>query len=174
MSEGASRTLGGSMSQSMRRLFARAPAYRPLPAARAGECARLHATGFSFPWSEEDFEQLLTDASVVADGAFDADDALCGMILSRTAADEAEILTIAVAPERRRAGVGAALLRVQTPRLVARGAERLFLEVDSGNLAARALYAARGFRKVGERKAYYRKGDAPPASALLLRLDFNP
>lgn len=173
MSETASRA-PHVVSQSMNRLFARAPAYRPLAATRSADCARLHAASFAFAWSEEDFEQLLTGAGVVADAAFEADETLCGMILSRAAADEAEILTIAVAPARRRAGVGMALLKTHLPRLVARGVNRLFLEVDSGNLAARALYAARGFAQVGERKAYYRKAGAPPATALLLRLDFDP
>ncbi|WP_395666837.1 GNAT family N-acetyltransferase [Methylocella sp.] len=175
---GGVRGLGASMSQSMHRMFARvAPALRPIGSERAADCARLHERSFAFFWGEADFEQLLTTAEVVADGAdaaVEPDGRLCGMLLSRVAADEAEILTIAVAPERRRAGLGAALLRAHLPRLRARFCAKLFLEVEASNAAAKALYAAAGFHQIAERKAYYRKEGAAPATALLMRLDFAP
>ncbi len=51
------------------------------------------------------------------------------------------------------------------------GAESLFLEVDQANAAALGLYRRLGFRKVGERKAYY-KGAGPEAGgADIMRLD---
>jgi ribosomal-protein-alanine N-acetyltransferase len=149
-----------------------APAYRPIGPERSAECALIHASGFAHPWSEVDFEQLLIGPEIVAEGAIEIrDETLAGFILSRTALDEAEILTIAVAAERRRCGVGATLLSTHLCSLAARNVRHLFLEVDAENVAARALYVGRGFYQVGERKAYYRKADLPPASALVMRLD---
>lgn len=88
-----------------------------------------------------------------------------GMILARTMADEAEVLTLAVEPAARRAGVGQTLLNqvLVTARL--RGAVTIFLEVSSANAAARALYAGADFVQVGSRRGYYPEG----GDALVLR-----
>ncbi len=96
---------------------------------------------------------------------------LPGFVLSRFAADEAEILTIAVAPEWRRCGIGTLLLAPHLAGLAALRVNRLFLEVDVENIAARALYAGFGFEQVGERKAYYRTADDRLAAALVMRLE---
>ena len=155
-------------------LFPRASAFRPIGPERSGECAAIHAESFAHPWSENEFEQLLLVREIVSDGAIDpADCALDGFILSRIALDEAEILTIAVAAERRRCGVGETLLATHVNGLTNRGVRRLFLEVDAANAAARALYAWRGFHPVAERKAYYRVAGAAAATALVMRLDLG-
>jgi ribosomal-protein-alanine N-acetyltransferase len=88
-----------------------------------------------------------------------------GFILARLAADEAEILTLAVDPAARRRGVGGALLAGAMARAAAGGAASMFLEVAEGNAAARALYAAAGFAPVGRRRRYYPDG----GDALVLR-----
>src|SRR5262249_49156882 len=62
-----------------------------------------------------------------------------GMILARMAADEAEILTLAVAPEARRQGCGLALLRAAEAHARAAGARAMFLEVSTSNTPALAL-----------------------------------
>lgn len=88
-----------------------------------------------------------------------------GLILGRVAADEAEILTLAVVPSARRRGIGRALLMDSMDLAATRGAVSMFLEVAEINLPARALYAGAGFRQVGSRRAYYPDG----ADALVLR-----
>lgn len=88
-----------------------------------------------------------------------------GMILARVAADEAEILTLAVHPAKRRQGLGAALLRAAMRRAAALGATSMFLEVAVTNRAARDLYAAHGFARSGLRRRYYTDG----SDALVLR-----
>ena len=62
----------------------------------AASLATLHAASFSRGWSENEFEQLLTDRTVVADRATSAR-RIVAFIISRRAADEAEILSVAVA-----------------------------------------------------------------------------
>jgi ribosomal-protein-alanine N-acetyltransferase len=93
-----------------------------------------------------------------------------GFVLARVAADEAEILTIAVAPQARRQGTGGALLAAAMAQAAARGAAAMFLEVAERNGAARALYAAAGFAAAGRRRRYYPDG----ADALVLRRSLTP
>jgi ribosomal-protein-alanine N-acetyltransferase len=81
-----------------------------------------------------------------------------GMILARVAADEAEILTLAVDPTVQRHGFGRALLGQALATARQRGASAAFLEVASANAPARALYAAAGFAMVGRRPGYYPEG----------------
>jgi [ribosomal protein S18]-alanine N-acetyltransferase len=88
-----------------------------------------------------------------------------GMVLSRVAADEAEILTLAVRPDQRRGGVGSALLCAAMDRAAALGAVSMYLEVAVTNHAARALYARHGFTEAGLRRRYYSDG----TDALILR-----
>jgi ribosomal-protein-alanine N-acetyltransferase len=100
-------------------------------------------------WGEAAFAALLA-----MPGAFAlANEA--GFVLVRVAADEAEIIMLAVRPEHRRAGHGRALLHAAMATAGARGAMKLFLEVAEDNAAARALYAACGFAPLGRRANYY-------------------
>ncbi|WP_051335708.1 ribosomal protein S18-alanine N-acetyltransferase [Methylocapsa acidiphila] len=157
-------------------LFAKgvATATRPIGAERSAECAILHSSSFAYPWKEADFEQLLAAPETSARGAIETKESnLAGFILSRCAIDEAEILTIAVAPAWRRNGIGRSLLAAHLADLAAMGIKRVFLEVDVANVSARTLYVSFGFRQVGERKSYYRVADAAPATALVMRLDIN-
>ena len=148
------------------------PCIRPIGAERNAECAAIHATSFAYPWMEADFEQLFVANGIFADGAIEAkEEYLAGFVLSRIAAGEAEILTIAVAPEWRRHGIATSLLKPHLHGLAAIRVSRLFLEVDVENTAARALYANFGFEQVGERKAYYRTAGDEMAAALVMRRD---
>ena len=82
-------------------------------------------------------------------------DLLVGFAMARVVAGDGELLLLAVSPEARGRGVGAALLRSIVADARARTAERLHLEVRAGNGAV-ALYGAHGFAQVGERRGYYR------------------
>src|ERR1700724_1597580 len=149
-----------------------APCIRPIGTERSAECAAIHATSFAYPWQEADFEQIFVASGTFADGAIEAkEEYLAGFVLSRVAADEAEILTVAVAPEWRRRGIGTSPLKPHLHGLAAIRVNHLFLEVDVENTAARALYANFGFEQVGERKAYYRTAGAGSAAALVMRRD---
>jgi ribosomal-protein-alanine N-acetyltransferase len=136
----------------------------------AAALAALHAASFRHGWSESEFERLLADRVVIAQTARTRGGrgAIAGFILSRRAADEAEILTVAVRPAERGHGIAGQLLRRHMRRLAALGVARIFLEVEEGNRAALKLYARAGFSEVGRRPGYYQ--DAPGgAAALVLR-----
>jgi len=159
------------MKALLNRLFARAePALGVAYPRDAAALAALHAASFNRGWSEQEFEQLLTDRNVVADRAMRGRTHL-GFIVSRRAADEAEILSIAVARTSRGRGLAHRLLDLHLRRLAGLGLRAVLLEVDEDNTPARRLYARAGFREVGRRPGYYAQGRASPGAALVLRRD---
>ncbi len=93
---------------------------------------------------------------------------LFGLISGWVVVDEFQIHTLAVAPERRREGIGGALLKAGMRLADSRGANRAVLEVRSRADAAHRLYWKYGFRYVGERKGYYQ---APPDDAWVMVCD---
>jgi ribosomal-protein-alanine N-acetyltransferase len=143
---------------------------RPLRPEKAEDCARLHAAGFAYPWSAEEVAALIASPSTLAAAALDpVNGRLRGFVLSRLAADEAEILTIAVETASRGKGVGRALLKENLRQVENAGAKAMFLEVDRDNVAALALYKRLGFVDVGERPGYYRRKDGARAAAVVMR-----
>ncbi len=146
------------------------PVIRPLRPDKAADCARLHAADFAHPWSAQEIAALIARSTTLAAAALDpARGELRGFVLSRLAADEAEILTIAVEPALRGRGVGSALLSESLRQARNAGAKSMFLEVDENNTPALALYARFGFVKVGERVGYYRRKGGLRATAVVMR-----
>src|SRR5262249_7752766 len=94
---------------------------------------------------------------------------IVGFILSRVAADEAEILSVAVANSWRGRGLARRLLDLNLRRLVGLGTHAGVLEVDEADVPARRLYQRAGFRGVGRREGYYSEGKG--TAALILRRD---
>ena len=86
-----------------------------------------------------------------------------GFLVARTlAADEREILNLAVAPDFRRKGVARALLDNAFQGF--RGA--VFLEVRESNEVAQEFYKSLGFKEVSKRDGYY---GLPPESAIVMK-----
>ena len=116
------------------------------------EMARLHHDSFTLPlpWAASEIAATLSSPfsfALVRDKGF---------LLGQVVAGEAELLTIAVAPDARRQGIGRALVEAFLTEAKARNAESAFLEVAETNTAARSVYAAAGFAQTGRRKGYYR------------------
>jgi ribosomal-protein-alanine N-acetyltransferase len=130
-----------------------------------GALAALHAEAFDAPWPVEAFADLLAQPGALLEAEAG------GFVLVRVAADEAEILTLAVRPAARRAGLASRLVRAAAARAAREGATRLFLEVAEDNAAARALYAGLGFEAAGRRPRYYARSEGPAVDALLLVLN---
>ncbi len=153
------------------RLLSRAePSLSEATARDACALAALHAASFRRGWSDGEFERLLLDRNVLAHRAMSGRK-LSGFIMSRLAAGEAEILSVAVAASSRGRGLARKLLHLHLGRLAALGIGSVFLEVDEGNAPARRLYRRAGFTEVGRREGYYASGGASGAAALILRRD---
>lgn len=148
------------------------PTVREAGAEASALLALLHAAGIGHAgpaWDEAAFATLLSlpgrRALIATEGEVPV-----GLLLLGLAADEAEILTLAVPPAWRRRGVARALLAAAVARAAAAGASRLFLEVGEANAPARALYAGFGFDAVGRRPRYCPDG----TDALVLALALSP
>lgn len=128
--------------------------------------AALHARCFTTPrpWGETEFAGLLADplAFLLIEG--DA-----GFLLGRAVAGEAELLTLAVAPDARQRGLGRKLVSRFLYQARLRGADNAFLEVAADNAPAQALYARAGFAEAGRRRGYYRTPEGGAVDALVLR-----
>lgn len=117
--------------------------------------AALHGACFAEPWDARAVASLL--AMPGAFGLVAETDGPAGFLLARAVAGEAEILSLGVRPDRRRRGIGRALLAGAVAEAAAAGAARLYLEVAADNAAGRALYLAHGFAQIGCRTRYYRR-----------------
>jgi ribosomal-protein-alanine N-acetyltransferase len=149
---------------------ASACAVSPAGTRDAEHLAALHSAAFGRGWSAEEFERLLIEPNVIADRAMSGTD-LAGFAISRLAADQAEILSIAVAAPYRGRGLARRLLDVHLRRLAAYGVNSVFLEVDERNASARRLYEGLRFREVGRRESYYLDPGKETVAALVLRRD---
>lgn len=120
------------------------------------------------PWSARTISGFLAAKGAVCvaeEGAF---------ALGRVIADDAELLTIAVDPEKQGRGIGRACLLGFLEMCHKAGAKRVFLEVAESNLAARALYAAEGFKEDGMRKGYYAMPGGGSETAILMSRLLEP
>ncbi len=144
---------------------------RPAEMTDAPAIAAIHAQSFDRPWGLMEFERLMAEENTLTHvaAASAGPQQLAGFVLSRLAADEAEVLSIAVSPERRGEGIAGRLLSAHREMLRFERVRMLFLEVEEGNAPALALYRREGFEEVSRRDAYYRKADGGPATALVMR-----
>jgi [ribosomal protein S18]-alanine N-acetyltransferase len=136
------------------------------------ELSDIHSDSFSRGWSSAEFESLLvqtgTHALLAEQRSIFGRRSPAGFVLYRLVADEAEVLTVAVARAFRGRGVGRALLDEALRHAYREGAERIYLEVEDTNRAAIALYRRAEFRETGRREGYYREGRAAPGGALVM------
>ncbi|MFS4436842.1 ribosomal protein S18-alanine N-acetyltransferase [Paracoccaceae bacterium GXU_MW_L88] len=129
--------------------------------------AKIHAACFTKhprPWSAAEIARLLDQIGVEALHAPN------GFAITRKIADEAELLTIAVAPEAQRQGIARRLLNQAHQTLAAQDVAQIFLEVAEDNAPAHALYTGCGYRETGRRRDYYGAGN----SALILMRPLSP
>lgn len=148
-----------------------APVLVESPQADAAALSRIHGRAFARAWSADFIASLLASPGAMLFVA-PAEGEAQGFILARTAADECEILTLAVSPAARRRGLGSALVRSAAAQAGMQGAKAMFLEVETTNAPARSLYEQLGFQTVGERRGYYRDAPGKPArDALTLKAE---
>lgn len=139
----------------------------PATEADLAEIAHLERRSFSDPWSARSFADLVANPRVLFLCArAHAGGPAVGYVVAWFVADEGEIANLAVSPDERGRGVGAALLDAALAEAARRGAITVYLEVRDSNEVARRLYGSRGFEEVGRRRRYYRR---PVEDAVILR-----
>jgi ribosomal-protein-alanine N-acetyltransferase len=137
---------------------------RPATPADVTALVAIERASFSDPWSAHDFRECIV-AKVAALVAVRGTE-VTGYVVAHAAADEGEILNLAVGAAHQRRGVARALVRDTLVELAARGARTVYLEVRESNAAARRLYEGLGFVVHARRAHYYRR---PVESALVLK-----
>lgn len=132
----------------------------------ADALADIHATAFDgengAAWDAAAIVRLLALPGARVEAEAD------GFILILVAADEAEVLTLAVRPEARGRGLGRRLVEAAAQTARENGAAHLFLEVADDNAAALALYARAGFVETGRRPGYYARPGGVRRDALVM------
>lgn len=167
-------------------IYLRAPDAKPqsMPLRRAGTLsfetvtlpfapllAQIHGQSFDEGWTAGAFQDLLNMPGAVAEIALEQGEP-ASFVLTRTAADEAEIITICTRPQAQRRGVAKQLLAHHFAGLAARGVRHVFLEVAASNMAAQALYRSFGFVEKGRRSNYYKRSDGVE-DAIVMRRDIG-
>jgi len=138
---------------------------------RVDDIATLHARLFDPPWDTDSIAQLVEHPAAAAFVAQVREPkSLAGFVIGQIAADEAEILSVGVAPEWQRRGIARNMIEGLVRAARRAEVKRLFLEVAADNTAAIRLYKGLGFEAVGRRKAYYRRPGGQPVDAVVLAL----
>ena len=138
----------------------------------APRLSQLHRASFHRGWGTDEFEQILIERNALAH-RLRLGRTIIGFIVSRTAADEAEILSVAIASNQRGRGYSRELLRTHLGHLAGHGLKKVFLEVEENNRPARALYERAGFRVVGRRERYYKDASGEQLNAVVMQRDLS-
>jgi [ribosomal protein S18]-alanine N-acetyltransferase len=134
--------------------------------------AQIHGASFHRGWGEGEFETMLTARNTLVH-RLRMGRKVIGFSVSRIGADEAEILSIAIAESHRGRGLSGTLLLTHLGHLAGRGVRTVFLEVEENNQPARRLYERAGFAVAGRRERYYQQSGGEPLNALLMRRDLS-
>lgn len=149
-----------------------AAAVEPASLRDAARLAQLHGASFHRGWGEGEFEAMLSERNTLVH-RLRLGRKVIGFAVSRLAADEAEILSIAIDAAQRGRGLSRQLLLTHLGHLAGRGVRKIFLEVEENNQPARRLYERAGFGVVGRRERYYRQPGGEQLNALLMRRDLS-
>ncbi|MFI7127670.1 ribosomal protein S18-alanine N-acetyltransferase [Nonomuraea sp. NPDC050153] len=97
------------------------------------------------------------------------DDEIIGYAGLASAADQADVQTIAVLEKHQGTGIGGALLTALLAEAGRRRAREIFLEVRADNPRAQAVYRHYGFEEIGTRRRYYDDG----TDAIMMRRNLD-
>ena len=141
----------------------------PLTPAHLDECLALDQASLDGLWSRNQWHSELAEPRRPGVGLWHGE-TLVAMASGWLVMDELHITLVAVAPERRRQGLGRQVLQALLNQARQQGAAHATLEVAPGNTAAVALYRGLGFQEAGLRRGYYRNGE----DALIQWLRLSP
>ena len=126
---------------------------------------RIETKSFSVPETEESISSFINNKHFTVK-VIENDGYICGHCIYFTVPNDLEIISIAVAPDKRGNGYGKALLEDIINTATETGIDNIFLEVRKSNNAAIAMYENSGFFAVGERPNFY---DKPVEDGIIMR-----
>jgi ribosomal-protein-alanine N-acetyltransferase len=142
--------------------------FEPLTEARLDEILVIERRAYEHPWTRGNFMDSLRagyQAQVLG-----ANGMVLGYFVAMQGVDEVHLLNLTVAPGYQRGGWGRVMLDALALWARGRGAQWLWLEVRVSNTRAQRIYERQGYRRVGERKAYYPATDGPREDAVVMSL----
>ena len=148
------------------------PVVEPATLRDVRQFAQIHAASFHRGWGAGEFEQMLREKNTLLH-RLRLGRTVIGFSVSRIAADEAEILSIALEPGHRGRGLSRDLFLTHLGHLAGRGVRTVFLEVEENNQPARKLYERAGFAVAGRRERYYKEAGGVELNALVMRRDLS-
>jgi ribosomal-protein-alanine N-acetyltransferase len=128
----------------------------------------IEQQAYSHPWSRGNFTDAL--AAGYQTQLLYQNHELLGYFVAMMGVEEAHLLNLTVAPVHQGRGWARLLLDTLGQWARTQGAQWLWLEVRQSNLRAQQVYAAHGFRQVGERKRYYPAHNGQREDAVVMSL----
>ncbi len=149
--------------------------YKTLGLKHLPELMALERATFLVPWSASLMRESLQTAHHKSLGMYlNTHDQPIGYATYSLVLDEAEILSICIAPDYHRKGYGKQLLDRVIANIIQAKAHILFLEVRASNTSAIELYRQFGFEQIDLRRNYYRIPDSiEHEDALVFRLNLT-
>lgn len=141
----------------------------PMEPGHLHEVEAIERACFSMPWSLDSFKEELINPNAVY-AAAELEGRVAGYGGMRHAAGEYYIDNIAVAPDKRRQGIGRQIMSYLVGYAKKHGGEFVSLEVRPSNAPAIALYESLGFKRAGLRRDFYEK---PREDGLIYTLSFK-
>ncbi len=142
--------------------------FEPMASDRLDAVMAIEATAYAHPWTRGNFSDSLRagyQAQVLLAG-----DTLLGYFLAMKGVDEVHLLNITVAPEYQGQGWGRLMLDALATWSRGQGAQWLWLEVRASNERAQRVYERYGYRRMGQRKAYYPAAHGRREDAIVMSL----
>ena len=133
---------------------------------------RVEQSAYAHPWSRGNFSDSLKAGyqALVLTGGSGPGAELLGYFVAMKGVDEVHLLNITVAPAHQRQGWARVMLDALALWARGQGAQWLWLEVRHGNLRAKQIYEMHGFRRVGQRKAYYPAASGKREDAIVMSM----
>jgi ribosomal-protein-alanine N-acetyltransferase len=131
------------------------------------EVRRIENETFSDPWPRAAFEDDVRSDLTYCPVARDESGELVAYANLMIFADESHLTNIAVAPPRRRCGIGKHMMDHLIEKAKASGCLAMFLDVRASNESAISFYRKYEFSELYRRKLYYRN---PPEDAIVMVL----
>lgn len=132
----------------MKKIFVRWMVRRDLPAVM-----EIEQRSFDFPWSEEEFRNHLLSRNEIG-VVIEVNEIVAGYLCYRVEKCRIEILSLAVAQEFRRRGLGRKMVDYVKTKLV-NDKNRLMVLVRETNIEALLFFRSQGFRVVEVMKDFY-------------------
>lgn len=128
---------------------------RPMTEEDVKGVAEVEKECFASPWSEQSLSEELENSNAHFFVAH-INGEIAGYIGTISVYGECSVTNVAVKEKYRNAGIASALLQRAILNSIFLGDEFITLEVRKSNTAAISLYEKFGFKKMGERKNFYR------------------